>query len=196
MAGTHTTSGPSPVSSYASRPSGRSRYCVVAIADKLMPLANDVKGGAMSPRAGLSAERVATLALYKHVGGLVDLRDRVSVRVVAELTERVRDAVVGVAGEDAVRAVLREYRDYLVRYPHRAGLLVNPAASEPAAELLDVVLAVLAGFGLSGAAAIHAARGLRSAVHGFAVLQAGGGFGLPEDLAESFRLLSDAVVVP
>ncbi len=176
----------------------------------------------MSPRAGLSAERVTTLALelvdregldalslarvagtagvatpslYKHVGGLVDLRDRVSVRVVAELTERVRDAVVGVAGEDAVRAVLREYRDYLVRYPHRAGLLVNPAASEPAAELLDVVLAVLAGFGLSGAAAIHAARGLRSAVHGFAVLQAGGGFGLPEDLAESFRLLSDAVVV-
>ena len=67
----------------------------------------------MSPRAGLSADRVTALALeivdrdgpdaltlarvaesagvatpslYKHIGGLADLRDRVSVRVVAELT--------------------------------------------------------------------------------------------------------------
>jgi AcrR family transcriptional regulator len=175
----------------------------------------------MSPRAGLSPDRVTALALaivdkvgpdgltlarvaesagvatpslYKHVGGLADLRDRVSVRVVAQLADRIRASVVGVSGDAAVRAVLGAYRDYLVEYPHRAGLLVSPAASAPAAELLDVVLAVLGGFGLSGSAAIHAARGLRSAAHGFAVLQAGGGFGLPEDLAESFRLLADAVV--
>ena len=175
----------------------------------------------MSPRAGLSPDRVTALALeivdrdgpdaltlarvaesagvatpslYKHIGGLADLRDRVSVRVVAELTGRVRHSVVGVGGDAAVRALLRAYRDYLVEYPHRAGLLVNPAASAPAGELLDVVLAVLDGFGLAGSAAIHAARTLRSVAHGFAVLQAGGGFGYPEDLAETFRLLADTVV--
>jgi AcrR family transcriptional regulator len=175
----------------------------------------------MSRRAGLSGRRVAELALeivdrdgaegltlarvaqvagvatpslYKHVGGLADLRDRVSVLVVAELTERVRRSAVGVAGDDAVRALLRAYRDYLVAYPHRAGLLVNPAASEPAGELLEVVLSVLGGLGLSGPAAVHAARTLRSVAHGFAVLQAGGGFGLPEDLDETFELLGDTLV--
>jgi AcrR family transcriptional regulator len=175
----------------------------------------------MSPRAGLSPDRVtalglalvdrdgvdalslarvaesagvATPSLYKHVGGLPDLRDRVSVRVVAELTTRVRDAVIGVSGDDGVRGVLRAYRDYLVEYPHRAPFLVNPAASAPAGELLDVVLSVLRGFGLTGAPAVHAARTLRAVAHGFAVLQAGGGFGLPEDLAESFELLADTVV--
>jgi AcrR family transcriptional regulator len=175
----------------------------------------------MSPRAGLSPDRVTALALaiidrdgpdaltlarvaesagvatpslYKHVGGLADLRDRVSVRVVAELTRRVRRSVLGVAGDAAVRALLGAYRDYLVEYPHRAGLLVSPAASAEAGELLEVVLAVLAGFGLSGSPAIHAARTLRSVAHGFAVLQAGGGFGYPEDLAETFRLLTDTVV--
>jgi AcrR family transcriptional regulator len=176
----------------------------------------------MSPRAGLSPDRVtglalelldregpdaltlarvagaagvATPSLYKHVGGLADLTDRISVRVTAELTDRVRRAVTGVGGEAAVRALLGAYRDYVVGYPHRAGLLVRPAASAPASELLEVVLAVLAGFGLTGSAAVHAARGLRSAVHGFATLQAGGGFGLPEDLGESFDLLCDAVIV-
>jgi len=175
----------------------------------------------MSPRAGLSPDRVTALALalvdregvdalslarvaesagvatpslYKHVGGLADLRDRVSVRVVGELAIRVRDAVVGVSGDAGVRAVLRGYRDYLVEYPHRAPFLVSPAASAPAEELLDVVLSVLRGFGLTGAPAIHAARTLRSAAHGFAVLQAGDGFGLPEDLVESFDLLADTVV--
>jgi len=57
-----------------------------------------------------------------------------------------------------------------------------------------VVLAVLGGLGLSGSAAIHAARALRSVAHGFAVLQAGGGFGYPEDLAETFELLADTLV--
>src|SRR5947199_7920851 len=175
----------------------------------------------MSPRAGLSPDRVTALALeivdrdgpdaltlagvaesagvatpslYKHIGGLADLRDRVSVRVMAELADRVRRSVLGVSGDDAVRALLGAYRDYLVEYPHRAGLLVNPAASEPAGELLEVVLAVLAGFGLSGSPAIHAARTLPSVAHGFAALQAGGGFGDPEDLAETFGLLADTVV--
>lgn len=37
---------------------------------------------------------------------------------------------------------------------------------------------------------IHAVRGLRSIVHGFATLEAGGGFGMPLDRDESFlRLL-------
>jgi hypothetical protein len=41
-------------------------------------------------------------------------------------------------------------------------------------------------------AALHAIRGLRSVLHGFASLEQKGGFGLPLDLDVSFRLLVDA----
>jgi hypothetical protein len=49
---------------------------------------------------------------------------------------------------------------------------------------------VLASYGLRGEEALHATRGFRSVVHGFATLEAAGGFGIPPDLDESFdRLL-------
>ena len=52
------------------------------------------------------------------------------------------------------------------------------------------MLAVLASYGLSGAEAVHAARGLRSVAHGFATLEVAGGFGISLDPEESFvRLL-------
>jgi AcrR family transcriptional regulator len=141
------------------------------------------------------AAGVATPSLYKHIEGLPDLRERVAGRVVAELTDRVREAVIGVSGDAATLALMTAYRSYLVAYPRRAGLLVMPTNTDRHAdELLGVVLAVLRGYGLTGSAAIHAARALRASVYGFATLEAAGGFGLPEDLDESFRRLAALLV--
>jgi AcrR family transcriptional regulator len=136
------------------------------------------------------AAGVATPSLYKHVGGLPDLRERVSRLVLAGLTDRAREAVIGVAGDDAVRALMDAYRAYLVEFPNRAALLASPTPSTaPEEDLLAVVLAVLRGYRLEGSEAIHAARILRSSVHGFASLEAAGGFGYREDLDESFGRL-------
>lgn len=141
------------------------------------------------------AAGVATPSLYKHVAGLPDLRERVGRVVLTGLTERAREAVIGVSGDDAVRALMDAYRAYLVEFPNRAALLVSPPPStDPREDLLAVVLAVLRGYRLEGSEAIHAARILRSSVHGFASLEAAGGFGLREDLDESFRRLAGMVV--
>jgi AcrR family transcriptional regulator len=137
------------------------------------------------------AAGVATPSLYKHVGGLPDLRDRVARQVFAGLTARVREAVIGVSGDAAVRALMGAYRAYL----HRAPLLVAPSKGDEAADqLLGVVLAVLRGFRLEGSEAIHGARALRSTAHGFGMLEAAGGFGYREDLDESFDRLVTMVV--
>jgi hypothetical protein len=56
-----------------------------------------------------------------------------------------------------------------------------------------VLAAVLGGSGLEDDELIHAVRALRSAVHGFAALEAAGGFGLAADPDESFRRLVDAL---
>ena len=50
---------------------------------------------------------------------------------------------------------------------------------------------MLRGYGLNGEDAIHGARIVRAALHGFVALEANEGFGIPLDLDESFaRLVS------
>ena len=56
-------------------------------------------------------------------------------------------------------------------------------------ELVEILLAVLAAYGLRGEASLHAVRGLRSVIHGFATLEAAGAFGLPLDIDTSFEQL-------
>jgi hypothetical protein len=60
--------------------------------------------------------------------------------------------------------------------------------------LLGVFVAVLRGYGLDDAAATHAIRRLRATVHGFADLEAGGGFGLPEDIETTYDQVIDMYV--
>ena len=50
-------------------------------------------------------------------------------------------------------------------------------------------LAVLRGYGLDAAAAIHATRCLRVIVHGFVSIESSNGFGLAEDPAETYEQL-------
>jgi len=68
-------------------------------------------------------------------------------------------------------------------------LASEAASSEAARQLVDVVIAVLRAYGLDGDDAIHGVRVIRSALHGFVMLETGGGFGIPLDLDESFARL-------
>ena len=52
-----------------------------------------------------------------------------------------------------------------------------------------MVIAVLRGYGLQGDDAIHGVRIVRAALHGFVTLEAGGGFGLPLSLDDTFGRL-------
>ena len=59
---------------------------------------------------------------------------------------------------------------------------------------LQTVLSVLASCGVQDQEAVHAARHLRPVAHGFATLEAAGGFGMPVEVDESFRRLARAFV--
>ncbi|MFC9325972.1 TetR/AcrR family transcriptional regulator [Kitasatospora sp. NPDC057015] len=139
---------------------------------------------AVAARAG-----VATPSLYKHVpGGLAELRRLIAVRVTEELAERLAESAVGRSGDEAVEAVLRGYHAYALDHPWRYHAL--PQAPQPdeeltraATRLVEVLVAVLRGYGLQGSEAIHAARTLRSAAHGFAALSITGAFQFSEDPA-------------
>lgn len=153
---------------------------------------------------GLEAVTLARLAarlgirppsLYNHVAGLEGVRRELALLGMRDLASRLTRATIGRAGDDALLALARAYRAFAQERPgiYAATLRApDPADAELAAagqELVEIVLAVLAGYGLTGDDALHATRALRSVLHGFVALEAAGGFGLPLALDESFERL-------
>ena len=175
---------------------GLSRAVVV---DTAARLADQAGFDALTLGAVAAELGVRPPSLYNHVDGLGGLRRDLALRGVAELGERLRDAAVGRAGADALGAVATAYRDYARERPGLYQALQrapDPGDAEllaAAARLLQPVLAVLAGYGHEGATAIHAARTLRSALHGFVELERLGGFGIDLDLDASYRWMVAAL---
>lgn len=142
---------------------------------------------------------VSVPSLYKHVDGLDGMRHLLALRAVDELAEVVTAAVLGRAGPDALPSLCRAYRQYARRHPGRYAATLR--APEPddvehhaaARRVLTPVLAVMGGYGLTESEGVHAARALRSALHGFVALELSGGFGLPEDVDSSFDRLVQAL---
>lgn len=159
--------------------------------------------------AALSLQRLATElgiqtpSLYNHVDGLPGLQQALAVLNAQALADCLSDAAIGKAGADALRSMAQAYRGYIKAAPglymvtlRSSGTqpTVDPELEQAEARALRVVLAVMASLGLAGADAVHAARALRSVIHGFATLEIAGGFGLPLDCDESFRRLLNLLV--
>ena len=146
------------------------------------------------------AERLGVQApsLYNHVRGLPGLRRELALMGHRILAERLAEAAVGRSGEDALLAVAEAYRAFIKENAgvYFAGLRASGTLETVDEELraaeervLRIVMAIIASFGLQGEDGLHAVRGLRSLVHGFASLEIAGGFGLRLDLDESFHRL-------
>jgi hypothetical protein len=58
-----------------------------------------------------------------------------------------------------------------------------------ASRLTELIFAILRGYGLDEEQTVHATRAVRSALHGFVTIEAAGGFGLPQDVDESYARL-------
>jgi AcrR family transcriptional regulator len=175
---------------------GLSRAVVVSAAARLA----DQRGFDALTLGAVAAELgVRPPSLYNHVQGLAGLRRDLALQGVRELDERIRDAAVGRAGDDALVALTAAYRDYarerpgLYRALQRAPDPDDAELLAAAERLLRPVFAVLDGFGLVGDGAIHAARSLRSALHGFVELERLGGFGIDLDLDRSYGWMVAAV---
>jgi AcrR family transcriptional regulator len=142
---------------------------------------------------------VALPSLYKHIRGLDALLRKVSALSTAELAAQLGDAAMGRSGTDAMRALGATYREYAHRHPGRYLTTQwvpdpdDPHHVEAGDRAVGAVYAVLRGYGLSGDDAVDATRAVRSALHGFIVLENGGGFDLPQDIDRSFDRMVTAL---
>ncbi|MHB2028801.1 MAG: TetR/AcrR family transcriptional regulator [Acidimicrobiales bacterium] len=155
---------------------------------------------------GLSHLTLAALAqrlgvrqpsLYKHVDGMADLQRSITLRAKQELADTLARATVGKSRADAIMSMARVYRRWALEHPGRYAATQRSFTPEDVeSEIADhavvqIVSDVLNGYDLHEDDATDAIRALRAALHGFVVLETGGGFGLPADIDRSFeRLIS------
>ncbi len=140
-------------------------------------------------------------ALYRHVAGYDDLIRALGLWGRELLAARLTRAAVGVAGEEAVRAMGLAWRQMAVDHP---GLYAAtdryPCAGDPELEaavdqVVETLELALGDFDLAADQRVHVARTLRSAFHGFSHLEAGDGHPLEQDLDDSFEHLIELLCV-
>ncbi|MFC4600071.1 TetR-like C-terminal domain-containing protein [Cohnella hongkongensis] len=134
---------------------------------------------------------IRTPSLYNHVEGLADLRQRLAAYAITLLRDRLHDAAIGRSGKEALVEVGRSYVQYVRQHPGLYEAVNRVASPKPEAfeqasdDVLKLFVRLMQPLGVAPEEAVHAVRGLRSMVHGFASLEAAGGFQMKEDLMES-----------
>ena len=119
--------------------------------------------------------------------------DQVEAPAAGVFGDVIRDAVQGQAGLDALTAMLTAARAYVTAHPGRYTATTGAGFDGPDDPLLvastrvvNTIAAVLRGYGVSDAEMNHAIRTVRCTLHGFAMLEASGGFQWDADPDESF----------
>lgn len=144
---------------------------------------------------------VKDASLYSHVKNLQELRARVAMLAAAEKTDLISGAVAGRAGRDALAAFANAWREYALRYPGRytaTQSAVPPGVVEPdpgAARGVELTYRMLRAYGLNEPDLTDAVRLLRSTFHGYAALEAIGGFAHARDTTASWERIIDALHV-
>lgn len=134
-------------------------------------------------------------SLYNHVAGLPGLRREIALFGVREMVTRLGQVVMGKAGGNAIIALAHAYRVFIKEHPGLYAATIQAPAPDDvelqavAQELINIILKVLAAYGLHDEDALHAVRGFRSIVHGFATLESAHGFEIPIAPDETFRRL-------
>jgi AcrR family transcriptional regulator len=140
-------------------------------------------------------------SLYNHVDGRAALLRLIKLRGLRELGDAIATAAAGLAGEDALRATARAYREFAHAHPGTyEATLAAPRAHDPelsaaAERLLALLASILRDWHLEGEHAIDAIRVFRSALHGFVTLERSGAFAMPRDPELSFEALLDTLVL-
>jgi len=166
------------------------------VIDEAAALADEAGADGVTLAALAARLGVRSQSLYAHVDGLDGLRRDLAVLGQQLLAERLGRAVMGRAGEDALRALCHAYAAFAAERP---GLYASSLrAPDDDAELLRTSAAatepwgaVLASFGLSKTEIVHFHRTLWAALHGFVTLREQGLMTRSASPDRSFTLLVD-----
>jgi AcrR family transcriptional regulator len=164
----------------------------------------------IADRDGLQTLSIASVAsklgvrspsLYNYVEGLAGLRRQLTLHASNLLTAELADSIDGLEATEALRVIAVQMRSFAHRHPGLNDSLLpaptpdeDPEVAAALAESVTVVATVLTGMGIDPIAVIPLIRALRASVHGFVDLELRGGFGLPDDIDDSFTTTINLVI--
>jgi AcrR family transcriptional regulator len=134
---------------------------------------------------------IKTPSLYNHVEGMPDLRQKLAAHTANRLADRLGDAAIGQSGKQALIELGKAYLQFARQHPGQYEAInhvvapQSPEFKHEAQRIMALFIRLMQPLGLPAEEAVHAVRGLRSLVHGFASLESMGGFQLPENPDES-----------
>jgi len=143
---------------------------------------------------------VRSPSLYNHINGLQSLRTQLAIYGIEQLYKVMSAAAEGITGAEAVHAMGLSYVNFARNHPGlyettlRAPEGGNPELENVSEKILALIIQVLQVYDLQEQGTIHAVRGLRSILHGFASLEHKGGFGMPIDSNISLSRLMDTFI--
>jgi AcrR family transcriptional regulator len=150
---------------------------------------------AVAQRLGIRAP-----SLYNHVESLADLQQRLATLAMTELGERIRDAMLGLAGRDALAALASVTRAYVAEHPGRYAATIGAPLGGPgdplvqaSSRVVDAIAAVLRGYSIPDSEMVHAIRTIRCALHGYAALEATDAFQWSEGSEQSLAWMIDLI---
>jgi len=136
-------------------------------------------------------------SLYNHISGLPELLNRLTLLALEGFYSELKQAIQSLEKEEALHSLSRAYIHFVRNHPGLYELTIqspNPEHKEivvMADKIIGIITEIMDPFYLSKEDSIHAIRGFRSLLHGFASIEMKGGFGLPIDMDKSFRFLVD-----
>jgi AcrR family transcriptional regulator len=174
---------------------GLDREQVVTAAAELLEAGGPPTLAALADRLG-----VRTQSLYAHVDGADGLRRELALYSLARLTERLRTAAIGVAGRDAIAAIVGAYVSFAADHPGLYAASMRAPGDDPdlraaIGDAMEPLNLVFASYGLDPSEASHWYRMVFSCVYGFAALRRDGLMTMPGDpeetVARIVRVFSD-----
>jgi AcrR family transcriptional regulator len=171
------------------------------VADAVVGIAEEAGLDGVTLAAVASRLGIRSPSLYAHVEGLAGLRRLLALRAAERMATSFKKAVGGRRGVPALRALAVEYRRYAAAHPALYAAAQVAVTEEKDPELYGMLataaqpaIHALGEAGLPESERVHITRAIRSALHGFVLLEQGGGFGMPESIDESFRRLVDMLL--
>jgi len=144
---------------------------------------------------------IKTPSLYNHVAGLAGLRRELAFHAAREVGGIFSTRVPDETASETLRRFARDYRRFALEHPGLyQALLPAPRPGEDdelyAAMAAPVISLreVLTQVGVPSDETVHLIRALRSVIHGFVDLEMKDGFGMPENIDDSFDQAVDVAV--
>ena len=171
------------------------RVTAAVVIDTAVDLADTEGFDAVSLTRVAKELGVTQPGLYRHVDGIHELRRALVLRarelLVADLTE----AAIGRTRDEALMLVAAAWRRFSRVHPglyeatNRVATLGDDELEVSVQRVVSVIAKSMSGYRLAANEQVHAARSLRSALHGFVALERDAGHPPGAQLDESFEQL-------